>query len=211
MKQGLAKLVFIVDRSGSMSSIASDMEGAIQEVLKEQKETHDGEMLVTFVRFDDQYEEVFSDKPIADVTDTAISPRNMTALLDAIGKTVNNVSEKFEAADEDERPERVLFIIVTDGQENASKEFTRDQVFKLIEEKKTQNRWGFTFIGANQDAIQEGGYLGVNMADAINFRASAKGVKGMSRAISTYTTSYMAQGDASYTDQDRLAAMDEDE
>ncbi|MEQ9716512.1 MAG: vWA domain-containing protein, partial [Candidatus Asgardarchaeum sp.] len=149
MKQGLAKLVFIVDRSGSMSTIASDMSGAIKEVLKDQKETHKGEMLVTFVRFDSQYEEVFSDTPIADVSEIELKPRGSTALLDAIGRTINAVSEKFDAAEEDERPERVLFVIVTDGEENSSREFTKDKVFELIEEKKTKNRWGFTFIGAN--------------------------------------------------------------
>lgn len=209
MKQGLAKLVFIVDRSGSMSAIASDMEGAIKEVLKEQKKTHEGEMMVTFARFDAEYEEVFSDKPIADVSKIELKPRGSTALLDAIGKTVNSVSEKFDEAEEDDRPERILFIILTDGEENSSREFTRDKVFELIEEKKTKNRWGFTFIGANQDAIKAGSSLGVATCDSLNFRASAKGVKGLGRAMSTYTTCYMAQGDASYTDKDKSAAMDE--
>lgn len=209
MKKDLAELVFIVDRSGSMSSIASDMEGAIKSVLKEQKEAKKKELLVTFVRFDTEYEEIFSSAPIGTVDDIEISPRGGTALLDAMGKTINSFERKFSGTDEKERPEKVLFIIITDGGENSSREYSKSQVFEIIEKAKRDHNWDFTFIGANQDSIREGGGLGICRGSSINYATSAKGIRSMSQSLSCYAGDYFDGKRASYSDKDRDALMEE--
>ena len=192
-----SELVFIMDRSGSMTGIASDMEGAMKEVIQKQKE-RDGDVLVTYVRFDTEYEEVFSEKSIQDIDGFKLEPRNMTALLDAIGKTVNKVERRFNQKDEEDQPERVLFVIVTDGGENASREFSRPQVFEMIEKVKRDHEWGFTFIGANQDSIGTGSSLGISRGSSVNFVASQAGVRSMSKGVSCYVEDFLSTGEASY-------------
>jgi len=199
MKKNLVELVFIVDRSGSMSSIASDMEGAIKSVIKDQKKL-DKEILVTFVRFDIEYEKVFNHIPITDVPEITIKARGMTALLDAMGKTINSFEREFSEKEKKERPEKVLFMIITDGEENSSKEFSREKVFGMIETVKRDHGWDFTFIGANQDAIKEGGDLGISRGSSINYAASPAGVRKMSKNLSSYATDYLSTGSASFED-----------
>lgn len=212
MKKGLSKLVFIVDRSGSMGVIASEMEEAIEQVLDEQKDSIRGELVVTFVRFDSVYEEVFNNKPIAEVDEIKLEPRGNTALLDAIGKTVNKVEREFSEANEDERPEKVLFIVITDGQENNSKEFSKEDIFSLIEKCERDHKWDFTFVGAKQDAIKEGAKYGFRAKKSITYCASADGTRGVGEAMSKYTKQFMEDGgiDAAYSDEDRDKAMGED-
>jgi len=199
MKKDLVELVFVVDRSGSMSSIASDMEGAIKSVIKDQNKL-DKEILVTFVRFDIEYEKVFNHIPIADIPEITIEARGMTALLDAMGKTINSFEREFSEKEKKERPEKVLFMIITDGEENSSKEFSKEKVFGMIETVKRDHGWDFTFIGANQDAIKEGGNLGISRGSSINYAASPAGVREMSKNLSFYATDYFSTGSASFKD-----------
>lgn len=203
-KSGKAALVFIVDRSGSMCGIAKDMQGSIKSVLSDQKEKYEGDIDVTFVRFDTDYEEVFSARPIKEVSedDLEINPRGSTALLDAMGQTFNTFERKFSEMDKKDRPEKVLFLIITDGEENSSNEYTRERVMGMIKTLERDHKWGFTFIGANQDAIQEGSRIGVSRGKSLGYDASAVGVKNMSRSVSDFTTSYLCDGDASYSDDE---------
>jgi len=200
MSKNKAELVFITDRSGSMWDIASDMQGAINKVISDQKENYKGDIDVTFVRFDTDYEEVFSGRPIGEVSekDLKIEPRGGTALLDAMGKTLNTFERRFSETDEKNRPEKVLFLIITDGGENSSSEYSRDRVFGMIKTLERDHSWGFTFIGANQDAIGEGGKIGVARSKSLNYNANSAGVQDMSRSVSCFTSSYLSEGDASY-------------
>tara|TARA_Y100000310_G_scaffold311548_1_gene357920 strand:- start:11364 stop:11984 length:621 start_codon:yes stop_codon:yes gene_type:complete len=202
-KEGKAEIVIISDRSGSMGGIASDMEGGIKEFLKEQKEDNKGEINVTFTQFDDEYEVVFENKPIAEVEDITIRPRGGTALLDAIGKTISSVSERISELAEENQPERVLFIIITDGYENSSREYNKEQITDLISTNEETNGWDFTFLGANLDAIAEGGRIGVSASKSLNYAASSAGVQRMTRSISKYAKDYLATGDAEYDESDR--------
>jgi hypothetical protein len=190
-----------MDRSGSMSGIAQDMEGAMEEVISKQKKS-DGDVLVTYVRFDDEYEEVFHEKSIAEIDGFSLQPRSMTALLDAIGKTINKVERRFNQKDEEDQPERILFVIVTDGGENASQEFDRPQIFEMIEKVKRDYKWGFTFIGANQDAIGTGSGLGISRGSSVNYVASSAGVRSMSKSVSGYVSDFLSTGEASYDSED---------
>ena len=191
------ELVFIMDRSGSMSGIAQDMEGAMKEVISKQKES-DGDVLVTYVRFDDEYEEVFHEKNISEIDGFNLEPRGSTALLDAIGTTINKVERRFNQKDEEDQPERVLFVIVTDGGENASKEFSRPQVFEMIKKVERDYDWGVMYAGADQDAIGTGSGLGISRGSSVNYVASQAGVRSMSKGVSCYVDDYLSTGEASY-------------
>lgn len=194
---GHSELVVILDRSGSMGSIASDMEEAMKEVLNKQKKSEE-DIYVTYVRFDDEYEEVFSEKSIKEIDGFRLEPRGMTALLDAVGKTINSVEQRINKKKEEDKPKRVLFVIITDGHENASKEFKRCNVFEKIEKMKKDYGWDVTFVGANQDSISEGGSIGVDSKSSLNFVSSKIGVKNMARSVSGYTVDYFSTGTASY-------------
>lgn len=194
-----SRLVMILDRSGSMTSIASEMEGAMKEIINKQKVSKE-EILVTYARFDDEYEEVFSEKPISEIDGFRLEPRGMTALLDAIGKTINSVEQKIIKKDEENKPERVLFVIITDGHENASREFNRSSIFKKIEKVKKDYGWDFTFIGANQDSISEGSSIGISVNSSLDFDTSKRGISNMSEKVSNYASSYFCSGIASYYD-----------
>jgi hypothetical protein len=123
-------------------------------------------------------------------------------LLDAIAKSVNSFEIDYNSMDENKRPEKVLFVIVTDGEENSSKEFSRKQVFGIIETVKRDHKWGFTFVGANQDSFAEAGSLGIDRGSTLNYVSTAKGVRNMSRSVSNYVHDYLSTGDAQYSDED---------
>jgi hypothetical protein len=122
--------------------------------------------------------------------------------LDAIGTTINKVERRFNQKDEEDQPERVLFVIVTDGGENSSSEFSRSQVFEMLEKAKRDNDWGFTFIGANQDAIGEGHSLGISRGSSVNYKATSQGVRSMSKSVSNYVGDFLSTGEASYESED---------
>ena len=209
MSKNLVELVFIVDRSGSMQNIASDMEGAIKATLEDQKKSHNEKVMVTFVRFDNEIEEVVSGLPIEEIGNISIQPRGMTALLDAMGTTISNFKNKFLAKDEKDRPKRTLFIIITDGFENSSKEYKKTSVFNLVEECKKNYDWGFTFIGANQDSIKEGSSLGVSKGSSLNYEASSDGVRVMARSMSDFTCSYLSGIDTKFHSENDSSDVEE--
>lgn len=192
MKQGLTHIIFIVDRSGSMSGIANDMIGGYNTFIKKQKETP-GECFVSFYQFDDIYEAVFERIALADVKDLddkTYVPRNMTALYDAIGKTVNNYGEYLASLKEEERPERVLVVIITDGHNNSSYEFTLEQVSNMIKHQTDVYKWDFVFLGSNIDSWATGESLGVKAGSTLQFANVAGSVKNAFDSLSKSTQMY---------------------
>lgn len=191
MKQGLAEIVVVLDRSGSMQSIRDDMVGGFDSFIKEQQKVP-GECNVTLAQFDDNYELVYSGISLMNVPSLDLVPRGGTALMDAVGRTINEVGARLKATPEDQRPERVLFVILTDGHENASKEFTKTRIFDMVTHQRTKYKWEFVYIGANQDSFTEAQGLGI--ATSENFKANAGGVRGMSVNMSVGTRSYRGGG-----------------
>jgi len=191
MKQGLAEIVVVLDRSGSMSTIREDMIGGFDAFISEQQKLP-GECSVTLTQFDNDYEVVYSGKPLKDVPGLDLVPRGSTALMDAIGRTIGEVGARLKTTPEDQRPERVLFVILTDGAENASREFTKASINQMVTHQRTKYKWEFVYIGANQDSFAEAGQLGIGIAQ--NFAANAIGVKGMSSDLSEGTRSYRGGG-----------------
>ena len=168
------ELVFILDRSGSMGGLESDTIGGYNSMLSKQKKEKTGKVSVTTVLFDDQYELLYNQVPIEKVspmTEEEYYVRGSTALLDAIGKTVMQVKAN---QDKKEIKDKVLFVIITDGMENASREYRVEQVKKLIEERKEKDNWEFLFLGANIDAIGAAKDLGIDSSRAVRFKSDKK-------------------------------------
>lgn len=175
MRKDLTDITLIVDRSGSMNSIKEEAESGINAFIKEQKEC-EGFALLTLVQFDTSFETVHKGKPIETVTDFTLIPRGMTALLDAVGKTINETGERLNLMREEDRPALVVVAIITDGEENSSHEFTKDQIKKMIEEQQNTYNWQFTFLGANQDAFAEAGGMGIRQSATLNYKGDKSGV-----------------------------------
>lgn len=177
MKKGLTELVFILDRSGSMSGLESDTIGGYNTLLQKQKK-EPGEAVITTVLFDDKYEllhDRINLRGIEPITDKEYFVRGSTALLDAVGKTINKIGNVQKNTIEDERAEHVMFVITTDGMENASREFSYEKVRQMIEHQKNKYDWEFIFLGANIDAIAAAERFGISKDRAANYNADSEG------------------------------------
>ncbi len=170
MRTDLTDITLVVDRSGSMSSVRDDAEGGVNAFIAKQAQ-EPGEALLTLVQFDTEYEFLHKGVSIGQVPRYELHPRGMTALLDAVGRAINETGERLAAMDEKDRPGLVIFVVMTDGHENSSKEFTKAQIKEMIERQQRAYNWHFTFLGANQDAFAEAGDLGIHAAGAANFVA----------------------------------------
>lgn len=191
MKDDLTLLVCIADRSGSMEAIRDDAIGGFNAFLDAQR-AEPGEARLTFVQFDGQYEVLFDDMALAHVpplTRETFVPRGATALFDALGRTLDTVGERLAATPEAERPAKVVVVVVTDGQENASRTYTREQVFARITHQRSVYGWEFVFLAANQDAIAGAVALGMDAADGVAFSLrSALDVRESYAALSASTS-----------------------
>ena len=171
MKKNLTEVVFILDRSGSMSGLESDTIGGFNSMITKQKK-EEGEAYITTVLFDDKIETLHDRIEIGRVepmNDSQYFTRGCTALLDAIGKTVNHISDIHRYSRKEDRPEKTIFIITTDGLENSSREFTYDKIKKLLTKKQEKDGWEFLFLGANIDAIEVAGKMGISRDDACDY------------------------------------------
>ena len=177
MRENLTELVFILDRSGSMGGLESDTIGGFNSLIKKQKK-EEGEAVVSTVLFDDVSEVIHDRAPIAKVkklTDEDYYVRGCTALLDAVGSAIDHIGNVQKYAREEDRPSKTLFVITTDGLENASKRYTFKKVKKMIERQKKKYNWEFLFLGANIDAIEVAGSMGISADRAANFHCDEAG------------------------------------
>ncbi|MGM9521635.1 MAG: hypothetical protein ACI3VB_04070 [Oscillospiraceae bacterium] len=178
MKKDLTELVFILDRSGSMAGLERDTIGGYNSMLTKQQE-QPGECIVTTVLFDDKYEllhDRINLRGVRPITQREYFARGMTALLDAVGMTLTKTINAQENTAEEERAEHVLFVITTDGYENASREYTYDKVRQMIEQQKRKG-WEFIFLGANIDAISTAARFGIAPDRAANYNADGEGTR----------------------------------
>lgn len=186
MKKGLTELVFILDRSGSMGGLESDTIGGFNGMIKKQCE-EEGECNVTTVLFDDKYEVLHNRVNIKDVkelTSKDYTVRGCTALLDAIGKTIKSVNRKQKTLLPSEQAEKVIFVITTDGMENASRKYDRDKIKEMIEKKQNNKNWQFMFLGANMDAVSEAGKIGIRADRSVTYANDSVGVRKNYGAVS---------------------------
>lgn len=172
------ELVFILDRSGSMGGLESDTIGGYNSMLEKQKNGKTGKVNVTTVLFDDKYELLHDRIPIKEIkpiTDKEYFVRGNTALLDAIGKTVSHIKSEQNKLEKEKKSEKVMFIIITDGMENASKEYTVKAVKEIIETQKNKEKWEFLFLGANIDAIGTAESYGIESSRAVQYKSDSRG------------------------------------
>lgn len=187
-KPNFIEIVVVLDRSGSMNAVRSDTIGGFNAFVSDQKSNVVGEIKLSLIQFDDQYEIVYNGKQVKDVpllTEDTFVPRGMTALLDAVGKSINEVGARLAKTPELERPSLLVFVILTDGQENASKEFKLSQVKEMIKHQTEKYSWQFVFLGADQDTFQAE-QLGVSSNNTYNYKSSDTigTYTNLSRAIS---------------------------
>lgn len=189
MKQGLTELVYILDMSGSMLPLKEDTIGGYNSLIAEQKKAK-GEAFVTTVLFNDQYIVKCDRENIKDVpemTEKDYTPLGMTAMLDAIGRTITSVGAKLAAMNEEDRPSLVSVTIITDGMENSSREYTWDSIQTMIKEQRDKYSWVFSFIGANIDVDKVSSDLGIDKRLAKRYTASKSGVANVYQSISKAT------------------------
>jgi len=195
MKTNITELVFILDRSGSMAGLESDTIGGFNSMLEKQKK-EPGEAVVTTVLFDDNYEllhDRISIKGIKPITEDEYFVRGSTALLDAVGKTINKIGNVQKHTSEELRADRVMFVITTDGMENASREYTYEKIKSMIDRQKEKYGWEFIFLGANIDAVTTAAKFGIQANRAANFHADSRGIN-LNYAVVSETVSEFRGG-----------------
>lgn len=179
MKKGLTELVFILDRSGSMSGLEADTIGGFNSLINKQK-MEEGEALISTVLFDDRAEVLYDRVPlnrIEPMNDKQYYVRGCTALLDALGGAIHHIGNVHKYAREEDRPEKTIFIITTDGMENASRRYTYKKVKAMVEHQRNKYGWEFLFLGANMDAIEVAGRFGVQANRAVNYECDSEGTQ----------------------------------
>lgn len=180
MDTNLTEIIFLLDRSGSMAGLEDDTIGGFNAFIDKQKRLK-GKTIVTTVLFDHEYEILWNgvDANEIKLTDKEYYVRGSTALLDAVGKTIVDVNRRLAKANDDERPDQIIFIITTDGMENSSHEFTYKKIKQLIKHQQEKYDWKFIFLGANIDTGKEADNIGIHKNNAYSFEASESGVQYM--------------------------------
>ena len=177
IKNGVTELVFILDRSGSMAGLESDTIGGFNAMIEKQKK-QDGKCYVSTVLFDNVSEVLHDRVNLSDIkpmTDNEYTVRGCTALIDALGGAIHHIGNIHKYARKEDVPEHTMFIITTDGMENASNRFSADEVRRMIEHQKTKYGWEFLFIGANIDAVETARRYGIDENRAVNYNADSEG------------------------------------
>ena len=177
MKKGLTELVFILDRSGSMQGLEDDTIGGFNSLIEKQKKA-EGEALVSAVLFDDECKVLYDRenlKAIRPMTREDYSVGGCTALLDAVGGAIHHIGNVHKYARDEDVPEHTLFIITTDGMENASHQYTAERVKQMIVRQKEKYGWEFLFLGANMDAVKTASHFGIGRDRAVTYRCDAVG------------------------------------
>jgi hypothetical protein len=206
-----ALIAVLLDRSGSMESIKSDTEGGFNAFIDGQRSTP-LDVGVTLAQFDTEYDVVYANQPIEDVPRLNLQPRGGTALYDALGRLVTDVGAELAALPDDERPSRVTVVVLTDGHENSSREWTHEAVSAAIGRQERDYAWDFVFLGANMDAVAVGQQLGFAAAKSMTYAPDADSVDSAWAA----TTAYVARRNAApagappvegFSDEERAAAQ----
>lgn len=201
MKSNYTHVTFLLDRSGSMYPLTSDVIGGFKTFVEDQKKVP-GECTISISQFDHRYEQVLSFSNIQNVSKIEYTPNGSTALLDAVGTEINNTGKKLAEMREEDRPSKVIFVIYTDGQENSSTEFNLKTVREMVEHQTQKYNWQFVFMGANIDSFAEAAQIGICTFNVSNYANTSVGVtnsyKGLSESVASYrvgTKSSMAFSD----------------
>ncbi len=196
MKKGLTELVFILDKSGSMAGLESDTIGGFNSMLEKQRSL-EGECRITTVLFDNSYtllHDRIDIRAVSPMTEKEYFVGGSTSLLDAIGRTIHKLAAVQKNTAEDYRAEKVMFVIITDGAENSSREYSSDKIKAMIEHEKEKYGWEFIFLGANIDAVETAGRFGISADRAVDYVPDAAGTELNFRAMSETVACFRATG-----------------
>ena len=209
----MTEIVFILDRSGSMSGLESDTIGGFNSMIKKQQKELEGNALVSTILFDHESIVLHDRVPIAEVkplTEKDYETRGTTALLDAIGDAVKHIKNVHKYAREEDRPEKTLFVVTTDGMENASEKFSFRDIKELLGKQKELG-WEFIFLGANIDAIEVANSIGIDARRAVNYHADSRGTDELFGAIGKFASAFAAVPKmAIFDDRSWRKSIDED-
>jgi hypothetical protein len=203
-------IAVLLDRSGSMETIKSDTEGGFNAFIDGQR-GQAGDVRVTLAQFDTHYDVVYANRPVREVPPLDLQPRGMTALYDALGRLITDVGAELATRPEQERPGSVVIVMLTDGHENSSREWTHEAVSAAIRRQESEYSWDFLFLGANMDAVAIGEQLGFQRDKSITYQPSSEGVAGVFAAAAGYVARKAAapvgSTVAGFSDEDRRAAQ----
>lgn len=197
----------VMDRSGSMSSCRSVTIEGFNEFLRKQKETP-GDCVLYYTQFDDQYEIVHKYKAVNDMpylNEETYVPRGTTALMDAVGKTIVQIGMDLSGKSEDERPSNVIFVIQTDGMENASKEYKAPQIKEMIKEQTDKYNWQFLFLGADLNSMQQATHMGIAVMDSLNYQGGQHTNSAFAAAANNVVRSRVTGQTSGFTQEDKDA------
>ena len=201
MKSGLTYIIFVIDRSGSMALIRDDMIGGFNTFIKAQLDANLGDCKVFAYKFDTIYEAMFEDIDLKDVPlldRNNYVPRDGTALYDAMATTIDNIGVRLAAMKEEDRPEKVLVVTITDGEENSSRKFSKEAVTDRIKHQREVYNWDFAYIGANQDSWAVGSSIGYSIGTTLDYTADAAGTAYAFDTLSRSTLKYRSCKGASF-------------
>ena len=211
--KNLTEIVFILDRSGSMAGLESDTIGGFNSMIQKQQKELEGNALVSTILFDHESIVLHDRVPLSEVkplTEKDYEVRGTTALLDAIGDAVKHIRNVHKYAREEDRPQKTLFVITTDGMENASEKFSFKAIKQLIVEQK-EHGWEFVFLGANIDAIEVAGHIGIDARRAVNYHADSHGTRELFGAVGHFASAFAAAPfDNFFDDGSWRKSIDED-
>ena len=208
----MTETVFILDRSGSMSGLESDTIGGFNSMIKKQQKELEGNALVSTILFDHESIVLHDRVPIAEIkplTDKDYETRGTTALLDAIGDAVKHIKNVHKYARDEDRPEKTLFVITTDGMENASEKFSFRDIKELLDKQKELG-WEFIFLGANIDAIEVADSIGIEARRAVNYHADSRGTSELFSAVGNFMSFYAMPHGNRVADDSWRKDIDED-
>ena len=188
MKKDYTDITILLDRSGSMGRIKNDMVSGIESFIEAQRKLP-GKCLLTLVQFDTTgYESVFTARDISDTPKIELQPRGCTPLLDSVARCINETGKRLRAMEPVARPGHVIFMIITDGEENASKEYSVNQIKQMITHQTDVYKWNFTYLGADQDAFEEAAKMGISLDSTLNYKANSIGTRSMYDSVNCATT-----------------------
>jgi uncharacterized protein YegL len=199
-------VTLVVDRSGSMDRIRESAQDSINEFITSQRKA-EGRRTIRIVQFDDAYETVCGSTDAADVPEFELEPRGMTALLDAMGRSIKEFGAELAAMPEDQRPGTVIYAVMTDGYENASMEYDWDSVKDAVERQQNEFGWHILYLGANQDAFSIGARLGVPRGQTMTYSATDHGTSSALNTVTSYVAAAAAGEAADFTDAQRRDAI----
>ncbi len=209
MNTNLTDITIVVDRSGSMQNMASESSHGINQLIKDQT-NQPGEAVVTLYEFNNASRKVFGPVSSAEAPEYQMNAVGNTALLDALGAAINDTGKRLSEMQESDRPGKVVFVIVTDGEENASRRFTRGKIRDMIQHQESKYGWGFQYLGANQDAFREGAAIGISPSTISGY--SVQNTQSMYNTVSKslsrarQTSGAIAQS-LSFTDSERASLV----